>query len=101
MKAFDLLLDDTYDLAIERGDFAAGESDAQHVELLMQTNQGEWRQDPVTGIGLSRFVQAPYGPAQAAQLSRTITIQLERDGYRVLEVDVLDLANATLNAERL
>jgi hypothetical protein len=101
MKATDILLDADYDLAIERGDLVAGESDAQHLELLLQTNQGEWRQDPLVGVGLGRYLSSPYGPQQAAELTRTLSIQLERDGYSILELDLAELSSALINAERL
>ena len=101
MKATDILLDANYDLAIERGDLVTGESDAQHLELLLQTNQGEWRQDPLVGVGLSRYLSSPYGPQQAAELTRTLSIQLERDGYSILELDLAELSSALINAERL
>jgi hypothetical protein len=101
MKANDLLLDATYDLAIgPGGDLLVGESDAQHLDLLLQTFPGEWRADPLVGIGLVRYLNSPYGPAQAAAFGREVTIQLVRDGYRVLALNVADLVAITLNAER-
>ena len=102
MSVLDLLLTEDFDLAFTpQGDVAIGESDAQHVQLLLQTNQGDWREDALVGVGVTRYLKAPYGPAQAAELGREITIQLERDGLRVLEVEVSDLANAHINAERI
>lgn len=100
MKATDLLLDTDDDLLVERGDFVVGESDAQHLDLLLRTTQGDWRADPLVGVGLLRYLKAPYGPAQAAPLTREVAIQLERDGYQVLELDLRDLADSTINAER-
>lgn len=101
MIATDLLLDANADLAIERGDFVLGESDAQHIDLLLQTNLGEWRQDPLVGVGLNRFIVSTYGPGQTAELTRTVSIQLERDGYTIIELDLANLSTALINAERL
>ncbi|GGF22195.1 hypothetical protein [Hymenobacter cavernae] len=102
MSVLDILLGEGFDLAFTaQGDFAVGESDAQHVDLLLQTMQGEWREDALVGVGVTRYLKSPYGPAQASQLSREITIQLVRDGFTVLEVEVSDLTNASINAERL
>lgn len=101
MRALDILLDETGDLAIERGDFVVGESDQQHLVLLLQTTQGEWRQDPLVGVGLARYLSSPYGPAQAAELSRNLSIQLQRDGYTIIELDLAELNSAIINAERL
>lgn len=101
MKALDLLLDDGYDLAIgPDGDLLVGESDAQHLDLLLQTSAGDWRADPLVGIGLIRYLNGPHGLAQAAAFGREVTIQLVRDGYRVLALNVTDLANISINAER-
>ncbi|MBO2009163.1 hypothetical protein [Hymenobacter negativus] len=99
--ATDLLLAPDYDLAFtDAGDLAVGASDAQHLALLQLTNQGEWRQAPLVGIGLQRYLAAPYGPVQAAALQREFTIQLTRDGYQVLTLDLADLSAARLNAVR-
>jgi len=99
--ATDLLLDTSYDLAItDDGDLAVGASDAQHISLLLLTNQGEWRADPLVGIGLRRYQSAPYGRAQAQALQREVNVQLERDGYQVLENELADLSAAKLNAVR-
>ena len=101
MPATDLLLTADYDLAFtEAGDLAAGESDAQHLSLLLLTGQGEWRADPLVGVGLWRYQNAPYSPAQAQELQREVAVQLTRDGYQVLENDLSNLAAARLNAVR-
>ena len=101
MTATDLLLTADYDLAFtEAGDLAAGESDAQHLNLLLLTSQGEWRADPLVGVGLWRYQNAPYGPAQAQELQREVAVQLQRDGYQILENDLADLSAAKLNAVR-
>ncbi len=102
MTATDLLLTVDYDLAFtEAGDLAAGESDGQHLALLLLTGPGEWRADPLVGVGLRRYQSAPLGPAETAALQREVNIQLTRDGYQVLENDLSDLSAAVLNAVRL
>ena len=99
--ATDLLLSSTYDLAFTAaGDLAVGESDGQHLNLLLLSAQGEWRADPLVGVGLRRYSSAPLGPAEAAALQREVAIQLTRDGYQVLENDLSNLAAARLNAVR-
>lgn len=102
MPTTDLLLTADYDLAItEAGDLAVGESDGQHLALLLLTNQGEWREGPLVGIGLRRYQNAPLGPAETAALQREVSIQFTRDGYQVLDLDLSDLAAATINAVRI
>lgn len=101
MRATDLLLNADYDLAFtEAGDLAVGESDGQHLSLLLLTGQGEWRADPLVGVGLRQYQSGPLGPAETAALQRELAVQLERDGYQVLENDLSNLAAARLNAVR-
>ena len=101
MQATDLLLTPDYDLAFtEAGDVAVGASDAQHVGLLLLTNAGEWRENPPVGVGLRRYQSGPQGPAEAAALQREVAVQLQRDGYEVLENDLSDISAAKLNAVR-
>lgn len=101
MPATDILLSADYDLAFtEAGDLAVGESDGQHLALLQLTSQGEWRASPLVGIGLQRYLSAPYGPVQVAALQREFSIQLTRDGYQVLTLDLSDLSAARLNVVR-
>ncbi|MDO7877387.1 hypothetical protein Q5H93_21780 [Hymenobacter sp. ASUV-10] len=99
--ATDLLLGPDYDLAFtEAGDLAVGASDSQHLALLFYTYQGEWKADPLVGIGLRRYLNAPLGPAEAAALNREASIQFTRDGFQVLALDLSDLSAAVLNAVR-
>jgi hypothetical protein len=99
--ANDLLLGTDYDLAFtEAGDVAVGTSDSQHIGLLLLSTQGEWRADPLVGIGLRRYQNAPLGPAETAALQREVTIQLTRDGYQVLDLDLSNMEAAVLNAVR-
>ncbi len=101
MLATDLLLDDTYDLALSpTGDLAGGEADDQHVALLLLTNQGDWRADPLVGIGLRRHQSGPLGQAEQAQLQRELSVQLQRDGYQVREVAIGADAALFIDAER-
>ena len=101
MQATDILLAADYDLAFTNaGDIAVGESDGQHLNLLLLTSPGEWRADPVAGIGLRRYQNAPLGPTETAALQREVSIQLTRDGYQVLELDLSNLSAAVLNAVR-
>ena len=100
MQATDLLLAADYDLAFADGDIAVGASDGQHLNLLLLTSPGEWKADPVAGIGLRRYQNAPLGAAETAALQREVTIQLTRDGYQLLALDLSDLSAATLNAVR-
>ncbi len=99
-KASDILLDENYDLAISGGDFVVGESDDQHIALLLLTAQGEWRQSPLTGVNLLRYQSGPMDTAGRAALQRERAIQLERDGYAVNVLSVSAQAQLTIDAHR-
>jgi hypothetical protein len=100
MIAGDFQLDASYDLATDGGDFVSGEADEQHQALLLLTNQGEWRQSPLTGVGLLRYQSGPMDSTRRGSLQREITIQLERDGYKVATVAVAPDSELTLDAYR-
>ena len=103
MQASDLLLNATYDLAIDplEGDLQVGLSDDQHVALLLRSSQGEWKQSPLSGVGIRQHQSGPMGPAQQATLLREIRIQLERDAYKVTTLQVNEAAELTIDAIRL
>jgi hypothetical protein len=78
----DLLLDEDNDLTIVDGDFEIGEDTAQRVELILQAQQGHFKQNPLTGAGLR---QAIAGTLTGA-LKRTIQLQLEADGINLASI---------------
>jgi hypothetical protein len=100
MIAGDFLLGPGYDLATDGGDFVAGEADEQHQALLLLTSPGEWRQDGLVGVGLVRYQSGPMDDVRRAALQRTLTIQLQRDGYTVAKVAVSADSQLTLDAYR-
>jgi hypothetical protein len=83
MKVFDLLLTDGLDLAIQNGDFLIGESTEQHQRLLLESEQGEWRENPAVGVGLR---SALLDDAPAVAVLATIQDQLDADGQDIAEL---------------
>ncbi|MBB6499111.1 hypothetical protein [Pedobacter cryoconitis] len=79
----DILIKDD-DALIVRGDFYVEESDAQQVELILKSKQGEWKEAPQVGIDISR---AQNGAIDRS-LYRDIRVQLEADGFSVKELDI-------------
>lgn len=95
----DLLLDETGDLLIENGDFVIDESTAQHMDLLLLSNKGEWRHSPSVGVGLRTFLNSPFGPVQRAGLQREIQIQLEADGAEINTLSIDATGEMELSAQ--
>jgi len=80
----DFLLDDDGDLLIQNGDFVVGASDVQHVEDIINSFVGEWKQYPILGAGLLQYLNSE----NAQQASTNIKQQLQSDGYSLQSVKV-------------
>lgn len=73
----DILLDEIGDLRFENGDLVIGESEMQEVGLILQSNQGEWKNDPVLGPNL---VQMNKKNESKFDIEQRTKIHLTRDG---------------------
>lgn len=86
-KVFDIALDETYDLIIKDGDFLVDESTAQHQELLLLADKGQFKQFPTIGIGIDLYLN---DEATAQDIKRSIQEQFELDG---MTIDYFKLEN--------
>lgn len=77
MAARDFLLDDSGEMIVRNGDLAVGDSLTQELGLLMLTNKGEIRWDPLCGCDLIRRMNSTL---RRSQLEREVRLQVERDG---------------------
>ena len=91
----DVILDEQYELQMVNGDFAVGESTAQHEKLLIVSNKGEWRQYPISGVGIGRYVndEAP------GSLITAINTELKNDGMTVNSLRVNADGKIEIDAE--
>ncbi len=84
----DILLDENYDLSITpTGDFAVGFSDEQHIDLILESGKGDWRQNPQVGVNIRQLLAEDQTPTF---LKHEIQKQLEVDGARVERIDFLN-----------
>lgn len=74
----DVLLDENYDLIDQGTEWAEGESDQQHVELLMIVNKGEFKEFPFIGFGASKRLKGVF---DRNKVVREIAVEMENDGY--------------------
>ena len=74
----DFLLDDDGDLAIANGDFKVGKSDQQHVEDIIESYSGWWKEFPLLGVGVQNYLNST---GNNQQLARNIIVQLVSDGF--------------------
>lgn len=75
-----------YDLATANGDFVKAESTVQHMNLLTVSNRGDWRQYPLTGIGIINFLLDDT----IGDLYKEIKSQYESDGMVVDKLNVFN-----------
>lgn len=54
----DFQLDADGDLNIAGGDFTVGPSDVQHVEDIIESFAGMWKQNPLLGVGIKQFLNS-------------------------------------------
>jgi len=93
--AYDIRLKDD-DLLIDDGDFQIHASDNQHIEHIIKSRKGTWKNSPLTGAGLQDFVLAPVRrDALTQQLQRA----LEADGYDRVRIEVSG-SDINVNADR-
>ena len=80
MAAQDVKLDNN-DLYIDAntGDFSISESDPQHVQDIINSWAGWWKEFPTLGVGVKQYL----GRSGGIQIvKRAIKIHLKSDGYR-------------------
>jgi hypothetical protein len=88
MAAQDIKIENN-DLFIDSntGDLAIHESDTQHVQDIINSWAGWWKEFPTLGVGIKRYL----GRSGGVQLTkRAIKIHLKSDGYRADKITVKD-----------
>jgi hypothetical protein len=95
--AKDLLLDADDDLLIEGGDLVADDSAEQEVGLIFRSNQGDWRDSPLTGFGVARRTRNAVNPDEFAS---ALSSQLEMDGFATNQVNLAADGQLTIYARR-
>lgn len=88
----DILLTEDNDLKIINGDFDVGESEMQEVGLILQSTQGEWKESPLLGPNLFRFIKAK---TNKAEIEREITLHLGMDNkdFKTLKTKIETIVN--------
>lgn len=92
---YDIKLNSNYEPLVKKGDFVIEESTQQHQEFLLIANKGQFRQFPVTGVGINNFLLDESDPEE---LRLEIYKQFELDGMQVNEIDISDLSNIFIDA---
>lgn len=99
MKASDIILsEENYDLMFSNGDFKVEDSDTQHIQILLDLSKGNLIQSPDVGVNLTSFLNSNNS---IQQLRRAISLQLEKDGYTNIQVDLDTENNIMVDAKRV
>lgn len=92
-KSTGILLDENMELVITPvrdsssvivSGIAVGNVTFQNQNILINATKGEIKEDPLSGVGASNFVES----SDSAGLSREIRSQLNRDGQNVKSISV-------------
>lgn len=84
--AKDILLGADRDLLFIEGDFNIGNSDEQHVEDILLSSKGEYKQFPLIGIDLLSFINSSSTLNTRQKLEKEISIQLLSDNANEIKV---------------
>ena len=100
MTAIDILTKNNLPIIVD-GDLVLGASDHQHIQHILFSQQGCWRQFPLVGADIKRFEnEIPNQLSTTLTLSGDIIKQLKYDGFRLVQVVNPSVTNPILNVER-
>ncbi|NJM16139.1 MAG: hypothetical protein HC896_12855 [Bacteroidales bacterium] len=83
----DFLIDNNFEHLTANGDFVTGDNFVQQQQLLLSTGAGEWKESPLTGVGVRDFINDE---------STNSLISLIKRQYKA---DGLKAKNITINSE--
>jgi hypothetical protein len=87
-----------HDLLIENGDFVKGDCQQQHIDNIVSSSKGSYKQFPLVGVDLFKYVNSPLSAATKISLNKQIRLQLQGDGYDIISVDTNDFENIKIEA---
>lgn len=71
------------DLLIASSDFTIVESTSQHQQELLLTGKGDWKENPLAGVGIDEY----FDDEGAQNIIRAIAQQFMADGMEVLDLN--------------
>jgi len=93
MATNDFLIAEDNDELIIDGDFVVGDSTIQHIDDLMLSSPGTWREFPLAGVAIGQYQSAPLSQKQT--IERIIYEQLINDGFQ--NISVITQADLSVN----
>ena len=95
----DFKTDTDGDLFISSGDLAIFESDSQSIVDIITSNNGDWKEYPLCGVGIDNYINSN---SSQQFLTNSIKTQLTNDGFGNIDViyDNNNSLNFTIDAVR-
>lgn len=92
----DIITDENGDIEIINGDINVDLSDSQHIDFIVTADKGQFRQFPLVGVGLRRYINGPFN---AQEIRQAIKLNLESDGYNVRKVSIANNGTGSINID--
>jgi hypothetical protein len=96
----DIILDDNMDLSIIAGDFVVDDCENQIQQILLIAQPGNFRDSPLTGVGIINYLKGQLTPSLVDSLTKKIQIQWQYDGYAGVNVVVNSFTDIEIVANR-
>lgn len=86
MKSTDIKIDENYDVSTNptSHDFEVGDVTLQNQALIIASQKGEWKENPMLGCGIDDMAN----DETTAGWQRSIREELERDGLSVSKIKI-------------
>lgn len=91
----DILLDEDFNPIITNGDFTIGESTYQHQKMLLFAEKGQFKADPLVGVGSRRFLEN----SKQDDFAREIRQQFYADGMTVKKIQINENLEINIDAQ--
>ena len=98
MAAQDILLDDNWDLLTSNGDFVVGNSNEQHIALIVTTAPGHWKENPFLGFNAALYLGSNVS---VPEMKANLIEQLSSDNAVLTQFNAANGDIINLNAERV
>jgi len=83
--ANDILINDL-GFIVENGDFKASLCDNQNIQSLLVSQQGEFKEFPLFGVGIDTYLN---GAGVEQELRSLINTQLQKDGANIIDLQLI------------
>lgn len=97
IKASDILCDGTGDILVKNGDMVIGDATLQHQQDLLLASEGDYKFDPLVGVGLAEFLddEDPSG------MMKKVRVQFGKDGMKVKTARINESGKVEIDATYL